>query len=84
MIKFDQFLKNKCSSKTESICGIKFIPGPNNNLEDECLEYIVSMMMEPYDNIIDPLINNMSSEEEEYFTIPTHKKVSDLKKILRK
>ena len=38
--------------------------------------------MEPYDNIIDPLINNMSSEEEEYFTIPTHKKVSDLKKII--
>ena len=53
-----------------------------NNLEDECLEYIVSMMMEPYNDIIDPLINNMSSEEEEYFTIPTHKKVSDLKKIL--
>ena len=53
-----------------------------NNLEDECLEYIVSMMMEPYDDIIDPLINNMSSEEEEYFTIPTYKKVSDLKKII--
>jgi hypothetical protein len=40
------------------------------------------MMMEPYDDIIDPLVNNMSSEEDEYFTIPAHKKVSDLKKIL--
>ena len=38
--------------------------------------------MEPYDSIIDPLINKMSSEEDEYFTIPTYKKVSDLKTIL--
>ena len=52
------------------------------NLQDECLEYIVSMMMEPYDDIIDPLVNNMSSEEDEYFTIPAHKKVSDLRIIL--
>ena len=42
------------------------------------------MMMEPYDKIIDPLINNMSSEEEQYFSIPGHRKVSDLKKILEK
>ena len=33
------------------------------NLNEECIEYIVSMMMEPYDKIIDPLINNISSEE---------------------
>ena len=52
------------------------------NLGEECIEYIVSMMMEPYDNIIDPLINNMSSEEEKYFNIPAHRKVSDLKTIL--
>ena len=38
--------------------------------------------MEPYDNIIDPLINNMSSEEEKYFSIPGYKKISDLKIIL--
>ena len=40
------------------------------------------MMMEPYDSIIEPLINNMSSEEDEYFTIPAHRKISDLRKIL--
>ena len=52
------------------------------NLRDECIEYIVSMMMEPYDKIIDPLINNMSSEEEKYFNIPGYKRISDLKIIL--
>ena len=53
-----------------------------NNLCDESIEYIVSMMMEPYDDIITPLINQMSSEEEKYFNIPTNKTVNDLKNIL--
>ena len=42
------------------------------------------MMMEPYDSIIDPLINYMSSEEEKYFNIPADRKVFDLKKIIEK
>ena len=41
-------------------------------------------MMEPYDKIIEPLINNMSSDEEKYFSIPGHKEISYLKKILEK
>jgi hypothetical protein len=81
LIKFDKFLKNECSIKQKYLWN-KIYTWAENNLEDECLEYIVSMMMEPYDDIIDPLVNNMSSEEEEHFTIPTHKKVSDLKKII--
>jgi len=81
LIKFEKFLKNECSV-TQKYLWNKIYTWAENNLEDECLEYIVSMMMEPYDNIIDPLINNMSSEEDEYFTIPTHKKISDLKKII--
>ena len=35
------------------------------------LNILVSMMMEPYDDIVSPLINQMSSEEEKYFNIPT-------------
>jgi len=81
LIKFDKFLKNECSIKQKYLWNKIYI-WSENHLEDECLEYIVSMMMEPYDDIIDPLINNMSSEEEEYFTIPAHKKASDLKKII--
>ena len=54
------------------------------NSGDECIEYIVSMMMEPYDDIISPLIDKMSSEEEKYFNIPTDRKVSELRDILEK
>ena len=54
------------------------------NLGDECIEYIVSLMMEPFDNIVNPLINQMSSEEEKYFTIPTNRKIIELKNILEK
>ena len=81
LFKFEKFLKNKCSVGEKYLWN-KIYTWAENNLEHECLEYIVSMMMEPYDDIVEPLINNMSSEEEEYFTIPTHKKISDLKKIL--
>ncbi len=52
------------------------------NSGDECIEYIVSMMMEPYDQIVNPLINKMSSEEEQYFNIPTNRTVLELKNIL--
>ena len=52
------------------------------NAGDECTEYIVSIMMEPYDDIINPLINGMSSEEEKYFNIPTNRTVAELKNIL--
>ena len=52
------------------------------NLDDECIEYIVSLMMEPYDNIVDPLICKMSSDEEKYFSIPTERSVLDLRNIL--
>ena len=43
------------------------------NLNDECIEYIVSMMMEPYDKIVDPLVSKMSSNEEKYFNIPVER-----------
>ena len=38
--------------------------------------------MEPYDEIVNPLVNQMSSEEEKHFTIPTNRKISDLRSIL--
>jgi hypothetical protein len=52
------------------------------NSGEECIEYVVSMMMEPYDNIVDPLINKMSADEEKYFNIPTNRTVSELRNIL--
>ena len=52
------------------------------NAGDECTEYIVSMMMEPYDEIVNPLINKMSSEEDQYFNIPTNRTVLELRNII--
>ena len=51
---------------------------------EECIEYIVSMMMEPYNNIIDPLVKNMSSDEDKYFNIPTERTVEELRNIVEK
>ncbi len=51
---------------------------------EECIEYIVSIMMEPFGEIIQPLIKKMSSDEEKYFNIPTDRTVGDLKNILEK
>jgi len=79
--KFTQYLESNCSVKINSLWNQIYI-WVEKNLGEECIEYIVSMMMEPYDKIVDPLINNMSSEEEKYFNIPAHRKVSDLKIII--
>ena len=52
------------------------------NLGDECIEYIVSMMMEPYDDVVEPLIGKMSAEEDKFFNIPTEKNIFELREIL--
>ncbi len=49
---------------------------------EECIEYIVSIMMEPYNDIINPLVKEMSSDEEKYFNIPTYRKVEELRNII--
>ena len=81
LIKFNQYIEKEYSIKKKYLWNIIYT-WIEKNLGEECIEYIVSMMMEPYDNIINPLINSMSSEEEKYFNIPAHRKVSELKTIL--
>ena len=39
-------------------------------------------MMEPYDEIINPLVTQMSSNEERYFEIPGARSTTDLKEII--
>ena len=50
---------------------------------EECIEYVVSIMMEPYNDITEPLVSNMSSEEEKYFNIPTNRTVKELLEIIK-
>ena len=52
-------------------------------LSEEGIEYIVSMLMEPYDNIVNPLVENMSAEEDLYFDIPGERLVSNLINIIK-
>ena len=81
--KFDKFLKEGFDFE-DSYQFNQIYNWVEKNLDDECIEYIVSMMMEPYDNIIDPLIGTMSSEEDEYFNIPVDRTIEDLRIILEK
>ena len=39
-------------------------------------------MMEPYNDIINPLVKEMSSDEEKYFNIPTYRNVDELRNII--
>ena len=52
------------------------------SLGSECLEFMVSVIMEPYEKIVSPLIKTMSADEDIYFTIPINKNISDLRNIL--
>jgi len=79
--KFIEFIENNFDFSKEFSFNEVYL-WVEKNLEEECIEYIVSMMMEPYDDIVNPLINQMSSEEEKFFNIPTERTVLDLKKIL--
>ena len=53
-----------------------------NKVSDECLEYLVSMFMEPFDEIVNKFKDKMSSDEDNYFTIPTERKISELRDII--
>ena len=66
----DEFIWNKLYNWVES------------NLSDEGIELVVSLMMEPYDEIINPLVRQMSSNEESYFEIPGARSTIDLKEII--
>ena len=54
------------------------------NLSEEGVEYLVSIMMEPYNEITDPLISKMSSDEDSIFNIPVDRTINDLREIIEK
>ncbi len=54
------------------------------NLSEEGVEYLVSIMMEPYNQITDPLISQMSSDEDKSFNIPVDRTINDLREIIEK
>jgi len=79
--KFIQFIEKDFDYSKEFVFN-NIYQWAEDKLGEECVEYIISLMMEPYDDIVNPLINQMSSEEEKYFNIPTDRTVADLREIL--
>ena len=78
--KFESEYLSICSADREFLWNhlYKWI---DKHLSFEGIEFIISLMMEPYDSIVNPLISKMSSDEDLYFNIPTNKKVSELDKF---
>ena len=81
--KFIDFLENNFNFETDYAFNKIYLWLENETCE-ECIEYIVSIMMEPYNEIVNPLVKEMSSEEENYFNIPTNRTVGELLDIIQK
>ena len=81
--KFFNYLKNDLDLKTQQLFNEIYI-WSEKNLRNESIECIVSLMMEPYDEIVSPMIKEMSSDEEKYFDIPGNRTIIDLRNILER
>ena len=79
--KFINYIENEFDFKTEYPFNKIYLWLEKETCE-ECIEYIVSIMMEPYDYITEPLVKNMSSDEDKYFNIPTNRTVEELRNIV--
>jgi len=79
--KFIDYIENSFDFKAEYPFN-KIYLWLEKNVCEESIEYVVSIMMEPYNNITEPLASNMSSDEDRYFNIPTNRTVNELQKII--
>lgn len=52
------------------------------NTQAECCEFIVSLMMEVYPEIVEPLSYEMSINEEEYFDIDTSRPICEISQLI--
>jgi hypothetical protein len=80
---FIDYIENNFDFKTEYPFNTIYL-WLEQNVCEECIEYVVSIMMEPYNYIIEPLVSNMSSDEDKYFNIPTNRTINELKEIIEK
>ena len=52
------------------------------NTQSECCEFIISLMMEVYPDIVEPLSFEMSINEDEYFDIDTSRTIKDVCQLI--
>ena len=80
--KFIYFIDNKFDFETQYPFNQIYQWLEEEEVCEECIEYIVSIMMEPFNNITEPLVKQMSSDEDKYFNIPSHRTVEELRNII--
>ena len=54
------------------------------NTHAECCEFIVSLMMEVYPEIVEPYSHEMSIDEDDYFDIDTSRSIKDICELIEK
>jgi len=71
-IKLEEFFWNKVYEWAEK------------NTQAECCEFIVSLMMEVYPDIVEPLSYQMSIDEEVYFDFDTSRSIQEIRQLIEK
>ncbi len=81
LVKFQDYFNN---TPTEEFFWNKIYEWAEKNTHAECCEFLVSLMMEVYPNIVEPLSYEMSIDEEEYFDIDTTRSIQDVCELIEK
>ena len=81
LVKFQDYFNN---TPTEEFFWNKIYEWVEKNTHAECCEFLVSLMMEVYPNIVEPLSYEMSIDEEEYFDIDTTRSIQDVCELIEK
>jgi len=81
LVKFQEYFTN---TSTDDFFWNTIYEWAEKNTHAECCEFIVSLMMEVYPNIVEPLSYEMSIDEEEYFDIDTTRSIQDVCELIEK
>jgi hypothetical protein len=81
LVKFQVYFT---SAPTDKFFWNKIYEWAEKNTHAECCEFIVSLMMEVYPHIVEPLSYEMSIDEEEYFDIDTARSIQDVCELIEK
>ncbi len=81
LIKFQNYFTNL---KLKDLFWDTIYKWAEENTHPECCEFIVSLMMEVYPDIVEPLSYQMSIDEEEYFDFDTSRTIQSICQLIEK
>ena len=73
-----QFIKHLSKTSLEKFFWNSLYLWVEENTQPECCELIVSLLMEVYPDLVEPLSYEMSIDEEDYFDIDTSRTIGDI------